>query len=180
MNLRLIRLIVTLLAAISLTSCSRQSGDTSAPVSIVDGKVLSQYQVATALPRVAASEAAYAEVDSTKLGAYYSHFLAELGHVTGQNAPHWDANANCTCFSSFYADLAKAEYYLLEFHSFTGGATAPAVGTVWYVKDGVGPKQGHAIVVVLTEKGRLFIEPQNGAIVTLSPTELASAWQVQF
>lgn len=174
--LRCVLLLAATLGFLCLTSCSRQ--DTSVPVSIVNGKVLSQYQVSTSLARVAASQAVYAEVDSTKLGPYYAHYLAELGHVTGQNAPHWDANASCTCFSSFYADLAKAEYYLLEFNTQTA-ATAPAVGTVWYVKDGP-PKVGHAIVVVLTEKGRLFIEPQTGAQVTLSPAELASAWQVQF
>lgn len=176
--LRWITIIVLTLAAISAVSCSRQSQDTSAPVSIVDGHTLTQTQVAQSMPRgAAASEAVYAEVDSTKLDAYYAHFLSVYGRLTGQNAPHWDVNAECTAFAGLYANVAKCEYYALEFRSFTK-ATAPAVGTVWYAKGGKGA--GHAIDMVLTEKGRLFIEPQTGAQVTLSPAEIASAWQVQF
>ena len=157
------------------TSCSRSP---NVPVSIVDGKTLTQIQIELAVPgKVAASQAMYAEVDSTKLGAYYTHFLSVFSLATGQNAPHWDANASCTAFADLYADLAKCEYYQLEFRTVTQ-ATAPAVGSVWYVKDD--NRQGHAIVMVLTERGRLFIEPQTGAVVTLTPAEIASIWHAQF
>ncbi len=175
---------VALFWLVCLCSCSRPAAgaaDPSTPVSITDGKVLSQYVVATSMPRgVAASQTSYTEVDSTKLAVYYQHFLWAFGQLSGQNAPHWDPTLNCTAFAALYADLAKCEYYLRQFQPGVAGlGVEPAVGTVWYVKDGAA-KAGHAIVEVLTEKGRLFVEPQSGAIVTLSATELASAWQVQF
>ena len=83
----------------------------------------------------------------------------------------WDARFDCSHFASYYVALAQTKFYLAQFQSRTA-AQSLAVGTIWYQS----PRGPHAIVVALTERGAVYIEPQTGAELTLTPAERASAW----
>lgn len=131
------------------------------------------------------SEALYAQVDESKLPAFYAHFLTVYASVSGQNAPHWDVMAECTAFAGLLHEVAKAEYPLVNFYnsnppkdSAGNVATAPAIGVFWYTQAATG--KGHAIVTGYGTKGRFFLEPQpdgagNLQFLTLQQSEIDGA-----
>jgi len=139
----------------------------------VTGRVLSRAEVATLAPHAVLGDAAYAEVNSNWLPRFYEQFREEL---YGNGILKWDARFTCRHFASYYAALAQARYYRESFHEFQP-ANSLAIGTFWYTR---GDGEGHAIVVALTERGRLFIEPQSGKEVQLTPGEVGGAFLQTF
>jgi len=141
-------------------------GGSSAPTT---GRVLSRADVLASDPRAVLGDTAYAEVNSKWLPRFYDCFRAEL---FGNGISKWDARFTCRHFATYYAALAQARFYLETFHNFEK-ANALALGTFWYVHpDG----SGHAIIIALTERGRVFIEPQTGREVRLTPAEQRSGF----
>lgn len=113
---------------------------------------------------------AYAEVNSAWLSKFHEEFRREL-HRLG--ITRWNERFDCNRFVDLFIALAQARYYRETFHSDTP-ARALAMGPYWYVRDN---GQGtHAVVQVLTERGRIFVDPQSGEEVQLTRTETALAY----
>lgn len=83
-----------------------------------------------------------------------------------------DSKWDCDDFSRFYAASAGICHKRSAKRN-----SAIAVGEFWFRReDGV----KHAICVAITDKGRIFIEPQTGEEVILSKQEIQSSWLVRF
>lgn len=131
-------------------------------------KVYSAAEIGLLVPGATCGDSAYAEVNSAWLHAYYDEFLAE---IFKHGVTKWDGRFDCNHFANYYAALAQTKFYLANFHSSTK-ARSLAVGSYWYVS-----KAGsHAVVFALTERGVIWIEPQTGSELVLSPAEQASAF----
>jgi hypothetical protein len=116
----------------------------------------------------------YAVVKADALPGFYSDFKAEL---FDKGVVKWDERFDCNHFASYYIAKAQVGYYLANFHSSTPAQTL-ALAEVWY-RPGGGIK-GHAIVAALTDQGLVFIEPQTGGRLTLTPAERASCYLVKW
>ena len=113
---------------------------------------------------------AYAEVNSAWLARFYDDFRSELFRL---GVVGWNERFDCNRFTEFYIGLAQARFYRESFHSATK-ARALAIGPYWYLREnGHG---SHAVIQVLTERGRIFIDPQTGDEVSLTPRETSLAY----
>lgn len=117
---------------------------------------------------------AYAEVSSAWLKAYYSDYRRTLFR---EGVVRWDEAFDCDNFASLYVGLANLRFFTASFHSRTE-AQSLALGEYWYRP--AGGLQGHAIVTALTERGQIFLEPQSGQELHLSPDEQLSRFLVKF
>ena len=147
-----------------LTGC----GKSPPPVSSATARVYTGAELRAAVPLAFAGDTAYAEVSSAWLRAYYDQFRAEIFR---QGVTKWDQRFDCNHFATYYVALAQTKFYLANFQSRTPAQTL-ALGTYWYQS----PRGPHAVVVALTDRGTLFIEPQTGAELQLTPEQRASAW----
>jgi hypothetical protein len=87
----------------------------------------------------------------------------------------WDRRNDCDNFARSYAQSAA------DCHALTVGENAEglAVGEFYYI--GTSHVKGaHAIVVAFTEEGKIYIEPQTGQRLALTPTEELSCFFVRF
>ncbi|MEY4940206.1 MAG: hypothetical protein RIQ93_1941 [Verrucomicrobiota bacterium] len=110
------------------------------------------------------SDETYAEVNSHWLNQYYADFCRELNrHGVMRGGERFD----CVRFCDFYSSLAQARFFRAAFHERIP-ARALALGQIWYFRTDGSP---HAIVQAMTERGRIFIEPQTGAELHLAPDE---------
>lgn len=122
------------------------------------------------MPGAIVGENAYAEVNSAWLPEWYRLFRAKLFQL---GIVKWDERFDCNRFADFYSNLAQAFFSLEMFHSSTN-AQALALGPIWYERaDGRGR---HAVIQALTERGRVFIDPQTGKEMELAPGEQKSAY----
>jgi hypothetical protein len=173
-----IRTIVTVgLAALILLLCScsaapRSLASPSAELDplITTGRVYSLQEVRAQIPAMFFGDDSYAEVNSEWLRQWYGEYRAQLARV---GVIDWDTRFDCNRFVDFYASLAQAYFYRAMFHSRTP-ARALALGPIWFVREGGASR--HALVQALTERGRIFIDPQTGLEVELTPFEQASAY----
>lgn len=150
---------------LAFVGCSKPS-----PTPAATAKVLTVLDVTAAVPMAFVGDSAFAQVNSAWLPTFYESFRAELFR---QSVTRWDGRFDCNHFAGYYVALAQTRYYLASFHSSTPAQTL-ALGVYWYRRGGNG--EGHAIVVALTERGTVFIEPQTGAEVRLTQAERDSAW----
>ena len=159
------------LARYSALSPSAQPGEAmfpSASVSPITGRVLTRAEILASAPHAVLGDAAYAEVNSSWLPRFYDFFRATL---QGDGILKSDPRSS-DHLATYYAALAQARFYRETFHSFEKAGSL-AIGTVWCARpDG----SGHTLVVVLTERGRIFIEPQSGGEVRLAPSEQGSTF----
>lgn len=173
-----IRTIVTLALAILVlvfTGCSLHprplgAATSELPEHITTGRIYTLQEVRAQIPSMYFGDDTYAEVNSRWLQAWYGEYRAQLARVGIVN---WDTRFDCNRFVEFYASLAQAYFYRLTFHD-PNPARALALGPIWYVREGGGSR--HALVQALTERGRIFIDPQTGKEVELTPTERSSAY----
>ena len=138
------------------------------------GRVLNALDLLNAGATTPAGDAGYAEVNSAWLASYYDSFRNSLFR---EGVVKWDARFDCNHFADAYAVLAQLKFFAENFQSRTSAQTL-AIGVVWYRRDVDGG--GHAINCALTERGTVYIEPQTGTQVTLSPSEIASRFFVRF
>lgn len=115
-------------------------------------------------------DAAYAEVNSAWLAKFHEEFRREL-HRLG--IVRWNDRFDCNRFAELFIALAQARFYRESFHSDTS-ARALAMGPYWYVRDD--GRGTHAVVQVLTERGRIFVDPQLGEEVKLTRNETSLAF----
>jgi hypothetical protein len=158
-------LMVGAIAAVS--GCSR-----STPAPSATATVLTVEDVRAELPAAIMGDVAYAQVNSAWLKEFYADFRAEIFR---QGVTKWDERFDCNHFAAYYVALAQTRFYLATFHSRTK-AQSLAVATYWYTR----PTGRHAIVIALTERGPVFIEPQTGAEVRLTPAEKSTAFPIIF
>lgn len=132
-------------------------------------KVLSTTDIVLLAPGATIGDKSYAQVNSAALPAFYKAFRNDL-HRKG--VVRWDERFSCKHFAGLFVEMAQVQYFNEAWK--TDGPAALAIGAVWYVRDnGRGP---HALVCALTERGRLYIEPQSGECVTLSEAEERSVY----
>jgi hypothetical protein len=161
-------------AVIATSGCASvpTSSETTTRVSLhpSTGRVIFADDLQRMLPGLVVGNRLYAEVDSGWLRQWYARYRAELHHL---GIVRWDMRFDCNRFAAFYSGMAQAFFYSDAFHSRTP-AQALALGPFWYRRDDDGG--GHAIIQAVTERGRIFIDPQSGVEVKLTGVELASAY----
>jgi hypothetical protein len=134
------------------------------------GRVLTGAEVRAVVPGAIVGDDRYAEVNSAWLPEWYRVFRAQLFKL---GIVQWDERFDCNRIADFYSNLAQAFFSVEMFHSRTP-AQALALGPFWYVRaDGKG---AHAVIQALTERGRVFIDPQTGRELDLKPDERQSAY----
>lgn len=139
-------------------------------IKISTGKVMNPGDILQQAPGALLGDKFYAEVNSASLPKLYDDFREELfEHGIVQS----DERYTCKHFAALFAELAQAKYFK-ESHRTDTKARALAIGSFWYVRDNDGGP--HAIVQILTERGRIYFEPQTGKEVKLSEKEEASAY----
>lgn len=148
--------------------CAKQSGEPD----IFTGKVITAAEVRTALPAATLGSRAYAEVNPAWLEWYYTKFRDDLS-AGAYGIVKWDGSFKCTAFAGKFVNDAQMRFFAQSFHS-SIAAQSVGLGEFWYQPTGA--VDGHALVVALTPQGRRFFEPQTGKWVTLSATEINSAY----
>lgn len=156
---------LTTLSMLPFFGCSKQPERANPAVT---ARVLSPADLQLQLGGTLCGDSAYAEVSSASLRPYYDEFRQAL---FDQGVTKWDSRFDCNHFASYYVARAQAQFYLANFQKRTAPQTL-ALGVIWYQS----PRGPHAIVAAFTERGLLFIEPQTGGELQLSPTERANAW----
>lgn len=149
------------------------SGCTRTEKEMTTGQVLSRTEVAQVLPGFA-GDSFYAQVQSDSLPILYANFRRVL---SDQGLVKWDERFDCNHFASLYISLAHSKYAVAAWHSYSK-AQALALAEVWYIQERSGG--GHAIVAAQTERGLIFIEPQTGKEVILTPAERQSIFLVKW
>jgi hypothetical protein len=137
---------------------------------LATGRVLNPGEVLREVPGALLGDSYYAEVNSASLPRLYRDFRAQLSE---RGILRREDRFTCKHFAGLFAEMAQADF-AREMHRSPSKARALAIGSIWYVRDdGAGP---HAIVQALTERGRIYFEPQTGREIALSPKEEASAY----
>lgn len=100
----------------------------------------------------------------------YTKFLTE-NHIT------YNDRFDCDDFARTFALFAAICNNLDGPNGFQG----IAVGELWYMREDLIGKTAHAINIIVTaDQEVIFIEPQNGKLVHLSESEIASTKMVRF
>lgn len=155
-----------------VTGCARKSGE---PV-MFTGKTLTQADVRGAAGAFSfCGKLQYAEVNSAWLIWAYDDFRAELS-AGAYGVVKWDNRAECTFFATSFEAFCQKRYFAQAFHARIP-APGIAVGTIWYTP---AAGDGHAVNVVLTERGRQIFEPQTGKFLDLTQEQFASAYFRKF
>ena len=142
----------------------------SARLSPITGKLMSSAELRAAVPGAIVGDRSYAEVNSAWLAQWYPLFRSKLFKI---GVTRWDHRFDCNRFADFYSNLAQAFFATEMFHSELP-AQALALGPFWYMRaNGQG---AHAVVQALTERGRIFIDPQTGQEMQLTPMERQSGY----
>lgn len=140
------------------------------PVKAMTGRILDRVAIVHSLPKAQFGDAVYAEVNSEWLKNFYQTYRAELSRM---GVVKWSNRYDCRRFAGFFTELAQSQFFNEAFHSGTPAHTL-ALGPVWYLRaDGKG---GHAIIAALTERGIIYLDPQNGQEVQLTKSERASIY----
>lgn len=140
------------------------------PSSPATGRIVTTAQLRVAIPAVHLSDTQYAEVNSRWLEDFYPFFRTQLSHA-GVRA--WNERFNCKHFAGLYSELAQSRFLLASRIQPVPSDTL-AIGSIWYARDD--GRGNHAIVVAVTERGLVFIEPQTGQELKLSMKELSSVY----
>ncbi len=148
----------------------RASKTGGANATLTTGRVFTRAEMQRQTATNYFGDQAYAEVNSAWLPKFHEEFRREL-HRLG--IVRWNERFDCNRFTDLFIALAQARFYRETFHSDTP-ARALAMGPYWYVRDN--GRGTHAVVQVLTERGRIFVDPQTGQEVQLTRTETALAY----
>lgn len=100
----------------------------------------------------------------------YTKFITE-------NRINYNERFDCDDFSRTFALFASICNNLEGPNGFQG----IAVGELWYMREDLIGKTSHAInIIVTSDQEVIFIEPQNGKLIHLSDSEIASTKMVRF
>ncbi len=90
------------------------------------------------------------------------------------NLNKWTRKNDCDNFARSYAQAAQ------DCHSLSqdpGDNEGLAVGEFWYHKKTGG---AHAVIIAVTDQGRIFIEPQNNEQLVLTESEISTCFYARF
>lgn len=163
-GLRLLPAVIFVCATFFMSGCAVLEGGWQYAGDATTGRIYSPRDLQRECPGLYFGDLVYSEVDSKWLPHWYDLYkrrLFEMGIV------NWDVNFDCNRFADLYVSMAQACNSVRTFHS--DAKTSLAIGTVWYRREATGSL--HAIVQVFTERGRLFVDPQTGAELSLSQSE---------
>jgi len=147
------------------------AGCEKSPSAKIDtGKV---YGAAELPPGSFKPDTTYGEVNSAWLAGFYERWRADIFE---KGVTKWEGRFDCNKFAAAFCASAQLEYYRDNFHSWTPGQ-ALAVAEVWYRPDKGG---AHAIVVAMTERGPVYVEPQTGKELALTESEKRSVYFQRF
>lgn len=109
----------------------------------------------------------------TKFWDYFSKRLWD------SNVSKWKVRWECRDFARAYACMAQ------ECWANTVGVDSPAdalaVGEIWFRQyPNELTKPGHAVCPAITDRGLVFIEPQNNTLCEMSSEQLASRYFLRF
>jgi hypothetical protein len=123
----------------------------------------------------------YALVRHSWIGGFLQRFRQDLSRkdvpvseLRGDSG--WRQGFNCTAFTDLFLGNAAAELMVDQWHE-QEQADRPAIVAVWYTPDNakVDPRTrrrpAHSVVLILTDSGAVFVDPQSGEI-QLTPAEL--------
>lgn len=164
-----LRILSRLAVGMILLTLAANRGD-ARPVKPITGKTLDRSSIVRTLPRANLGDDLYAEVNSEWLKEFYRTYRSELSRM---GVVKWSDRYDCRRFAGFFTELAQNRFFNQAFHSGSPANTL-ALGPVWYLPDD--SKTGHAIVVALTERGAVYLDPQSGREVNLTPGERASIY----
>ena len=120
------------------------------------------------------SSASYEVVDYDYLmKAYHDTFWERLFR---DKITKWNPRANCTIFTEKYIDGLQTDYYNDHF-VFGSKANKLAVGELWYMPNSLDYSIAHSVVIVFTNKGLIYLEPQSKnapQILNLTETQITS------
>lgn len=139
-------------------------------VAPITGRLITSGELRAAVPGAIVGERSYAEVNSAWLAQWYPIFRSKLFKI---GITRWDYRFDCNRFADFYSNLAQAFFAMEMFHSDLP-AQALALGPFWYVREN--GQGAHAIIQALTERGRVFVDPQTGKEIHLTAPEQRSGY----
>ena len=171
---------LTLLLLCLVVGCSPNTPDK--PQHVSSGKVYSQLDIinfcatfkkANSYIENSNNYLGYAEVNSQWIDGFYKRWRldAESKHLV------WDSKFCCIYFSVLCIGDAGAEFLNDETdtHMQVQGI---AMFMMEYVPEGSLGNDAHAIIMFLTERGPVYLDPQVG-IVTLTKKEVASTFKLE-
>lgn len=97
-------------------------------------------------------------------------------HLFSEDITKWDMRANCAIFTEEYVGGLQRAYYRDHFHSSTPSWRL-AVGEFWYLPNPADPSTAHSIVIAITNKGVIYLEPQSRdqlRILNLTEAQISS------
>ncbi len=152
--------------------CARKSGE---PV-MFTGKTFDQVEMRTETKEFCLlGKTQYAQVSREWVLWCYQDYRAWMSEGPF-GVVKWDDRSQCTFFATAFEVYAQRRYFAQAFHNRIP-APGIAVGTIWYVSS---PNLGHAVNVIVTERGREFFEPQTGKFFSLTDSQVASMYQFKF
>lgn len=107
------------------------------------------------------------------LKTYHDIFWARL---FSEDITKWDERANCAVFTEEYVAGLQRAYYRDHFQS-AAPARRLAVGELWYFPNPNDMSIAHSIVIAVTNRGVIYLEPQSRTaprVLTLSDAQIAS------
>ena len=158
-TIHFLSLLLIFILLIFVVSCNKRESQ------ITNGKILTNIEVSN-IRSGYTGDSIYAVVNSNSLQSFYDNFRDVLSK---QGLVKWDARFDCNHFSSLYIALAQSKYTVAAWNSSTP-AQSLAMAEIWYNKDGI-KNNGHAVVLIITENGPIYIEPQTGQQIQLSDVE---------
>ncbi len=148
--------------AFTLAGCGRREAELST------GQTMTRKEL-PALPGSVWGDTGYAVVRRGALSSIYGNFRSVLSH---RGIVKWDGRFDCNRFATLYIAVAHTDFAVAAWHSSTG-AQSLALAEIWYLQGG-DRDRAHAIVAAMTEDGLIFIEPQTGKELVLTPAERQS------
>lgn len=183
---RSVRAMLVIAAAWALLPLDAQAGR------MTTGKIIDRFALLQETDRAMAGRAIvpvtfsadrYAVVRRSWIDGFLARFRDDLSHkdvpvsnLTGDSG--WRSGFNCTAFTDLFLGDAAAELMVDQWHS-SDQADRPAIIALWYTPDSsrIDPRThrrpAHSVVLILTDVGPVFVDPQRGEI-QLSSAELQS------
>ncbi len=160
---------ICLFAGFSITGCSNRNAE---PPMIVNVSPIPRTAI---ISKVDTLDDSYQPINSQWIEWYYANeFRPELS----KTLINWDQRFDCNRFAAYFAAKAQIDYLKNTWNSWKAGQAA-AIGVFCYCIKG-NPKNAHALVIVYTEKGLQFFEPQTGKWVNLTQVEINSRFSSHF
>lgn len=164
--------LLLLVSLFGVFSCARDSGEPR----IFTGKTLTRNEILSKTAVTNFGKFNYAEVNSEWLKWCYPKFKSKIGEGSF-GVLNWDDKSQCTYFTTAFEEFAQRTYFAHAFHDFIK-APGIAVAAFWYNPAPTG--DGHALILVFTENGRQFFEPQTGKFLQLTNEQIKSAYLIKF